>query len=65
MKLNKFDIVKCPFDEIGLIRKVETKNIWGNNVMVEIINTIGVMNNHGDIVEYKPEDLIIIKKLEF
>ena len=65
MEINKFDIVKCPFDEIGLVRKVVIKNIWGNRICVEIIHTNCVMNNLGDKADYKPEELNVVKKLEF
>ena len=63
--INKFDIVKTQFDEIGIVRHVETKKLWGNMVKVEMIKVDGVFNQLGDIVEYRPESLTVVKELHF
>ena len=65
MEIQKFDIVKCPFDEIGLVRKVETNKLWGNGVKVEIIKTNGVFHQLGEKVAHKPESLTVVKELHF
>lgn len=65
MSVEKFDIVKCPFDEIGIVREIETQKLWGNRVLVEIIKTKGVFHKLGENAEYKPEDLKIVTKLQF
>ena len=65
MKVQKYDIVKCPFDEIGIVQEYEEKYPWGNQAKVLIIKTNGIMHELGDIVEYKPEDLKVVKELHF
>lgn len=65
MEIKKFDIVKCPFDEIGLVRKINDKILWGHRYNVEIIKTKGVFNQLGDKVPYKESDLKVVKELHF
>ena len=63
--MQKFDIVKCPFGEIGLVRKINDKILWGCKYTVEIINTKGIFNQLGDKVPYKESDLTVVKELHF
>ena len=65
MGVSEFDIVKNHFDEIGIVRKVETNKLWGNMIYVEIINSHCGMHELGEMAEHKPENLKVVKKLHF
>lgn len=53
--------VSCPFDEEGTIVKV-TENLWITKVFVKITSSPGVFNKIGDIVEFTPKQLELLKK---
>lgn len=64
MDPTEYDIVKCPFDEIGLVRSF-SRRAWLDFYIVEIIKTNGVFNQLGDKVSYKKSDLKVVKELHF
>lgn len=47
------DIVNLPFDEVGVIKSIDNAIIWGFRYIVEIIESDGIFNYVGDIVNFK------------
>jgi hypothetical protein len=55
MNLKKGHKVRVPFDQKGIVTKIETEKPWGNMIHVKI--TDATLHDKGEIVEFKPTDV--------